>query len=91
MSVRSVTDPGVSLHVVCGSVTYAHAFLRQVPSGEKAAGSATLGLQQLSGCNQSAKLGVPRKGIRASPSMHVLPMEWPLVESLLPTTSVGTN
>lgn len=91
MSIRSVTDPGVPLHVVCGSVMYAHAFLRQVPSCEKAASSAALGLQQLSGCKQSAKLGVPRKEIRASPSVHVLPMEQPLVESFLPTTSVGTN
>lgn len=91
VSARSVTDPGVPLHVVWGSVTYVHAFLRQVPSGEKADGSAALGLQQLSGCKWLAKLGVPRKGVRASPSMHVLPMEWPLVESLLPATSVRTN
>jgi len=42
-------------------------YLRWVPSGEKAASSAALGEQQLSGWKQAATLGVPRKEARASP------------------------
>lgn len=67
LSAGSATGPGVPLYVVRKLVTYVYMYLRWVPSGEKAAGSAALGEPQLSGWKQAATLGVPRKGVRASP------------------------
>lgn len=83
---RSVMGPGVPLYLVWRTVKYTYMYLRWLLSGEKAADSAVLGVgeQQLAGWKQAAILGVPA-------NLHVLPIPCRLVESLLPTTAVGTD